>query len=128
MPSSMNVQPQQLTTFAPILKKLNKKYHTVIADEDSSGSEVCWCRSTFGQRIMFCLKTQQQLSSGDRWLLNWSKTDSQESVCYREVFMPLTAPSKSTCVHAVPRSKPQLITRAKDLIHLLSFYDAKTQA
>ncbi|CAO3693411.1 unnamed protein product [Umbelopsis ramanniana] len=40
MPSSMNVQPQQLTTFAPILKKLNKKYHTVIADEDSLGSEV----------------------------------------------------------------------------------------
>jgi hypothetical protein len=125
----MNVQPQQLTTFAPILKKLNKKYHTVIADEDSLGSEVCWCRSTFGQKIMFCAKKLNINSlSGDRWLLNWSKTDFQESVCYREVFMPLTAPSKSTCVHAVPRSKPQLITRAKGLIHLLSFYDAKTQA
>lgn len=40
MPLSMNVQPQQLATFAPILKKLNKKYHTVLADQDSDGAEV----------------------------------------------------------------------------------------
>jgi hypothetical protein len=39
MPLSMNVQPQQLSTFAPILKKLNKKFHTIITDQQLEGAE-----------------------------------------------------------------------------------------
>ncbi|KAG2174861.1 hypothetical protein INT43_005923 [Umbelopsis isabellina] len=39
MPLSMNVQPQQLSTFAPILKKLNKKFHTIITDQQQEGAE-----------------------------------------------------------------------------------------
>ncbi|CAM0140285.1 unnamed protein product [Umbelopsis sp. WA50703] len=40
MPLSMNVQPQQLSTFAPILKKLNKKFHTIITDQQLEGAEI----------------------------------------------------------------------------------------
>ncbi|KAH8552787.1 rab-GTPase-TBC domain-containing protein [Umbelopsis sp. PMI_123] len=54
----------QLATFAPILKKLNKKYHTVITNNDSLGSEV---RNS---------KYHENEAHGsecfiNRWLLNW---------------------------------------------------------
>lgn len=38
-PSSMNVLPSQLSSYANILRKLNRKYHVVIADEGDGGPE-----------------------------------------------------------------------------------------
>ncbi|ORZ19556.1 rab-GTPase-TBC domain-domain-containing protein [Absidia repens] len=39
IPSSMNVQEQQLPSYATVLKKLNRKYHVVMAENDHAGAE-----------------------------------------------------------------------------------------
>lgn len=39
-PSSINVHDNQLSSYANILRKLNRKYHLVIADENDRGPEV----------------------------------------------------------------------------------------
>jgi rhodanese-related sulfurtransferase len=41
-PSSMNVLTSQLSSYANILKKLNRKYHIVIANEGEGGPEVIY--------------------------------------------------------------------------------------
>lgn len=41
-PSSMNVLASQLSSYANILKKLNRKYHVVIANEGEGGPEVSY--------------------------------------------------------------------------------------
>lgn len=78
MPLSMNVQPQQLVTFAPILKKLNKKYHTVLADKESEGAEV---RSKMEGLVNYSpchLSIDRDLN---RSLPNSSRMDFQELAC-----------------------------------------------
>lgn len=41
-PSSMNVLASQLSSYANILRKLNRKYHIVIANEEEGGPEVIY--------------------------------------------------------------------------------------
>ncbi|RUP48461.1 rab-GTPase-TBC domain-containing protein [Jimgerdemannia flammicorona] len=43
LPSSFSVQLVQLSTFGSILKRLNKKYHIVLANRDDTGPQVRLC-------------------------------------------------------------------------------------
>ncbi|KAI8099653.1 rab-GTPase-TBC domain-containing protein [Halteromyces radiatus] len=43
IPSSMNVQEQQLQNYASVLKKLNRKYHVVMSEKDD-GAEVTYLK------------------------------------------------------------------------------------
>ncbi|KAI8061457.1 rab-GTPase-TBC domain-containing protein [Gongronella butleri] len=39
LPGAMNVQPQHLKNYASIFKKMHRKYHVVIADDEKEGAE-----------------------------------------------------------------------------------------
>lgn len=55
--SSMNVLASQLPSYATILKKLNRKYHIIVSDDEALGPAVSSLLSIYGlarfQTIMF---------------------------------------------------------------------------
>lgn len=54
-PSSMNVLASQLSSYANILKKLNRKYHVVVAKEGEGGPEVMSIEDACGLNDMLTL-------------------------------------------------------------------------